>query len=110
MMRLMAGGPNGANYYCQLMQDEQANYYFDSHKNAVYVNNCRFWHSDLSVWRLPTDDSRLREFLSLVEGQKEKMAYVSSYRDGLMVVAKPNQTSNSLWTTHHYNVFSEEYF
>jgi len=110
MMRLMKGNSRGEDLYCQCMQDETGNYYYDKAKFTVYVKNHRLLQRDLSVWRLPTDSAELREFLSEVEGRGEEMEYVSSNRDGLMVVARLQGSNGHLWTTHHYHVLKEEYF
>jgi len=64
----------------------------------------------LSVWRLPTDNEKLREFLSQIENQGEQLEYVSSGRPALMTVVKRDKNGCSLWTTHHYHVLKEEYF
>ncbi|MHC4546111.1 MAG: RNA polymerase sigma factor [Planctomycetota bacterium] len=58
----------------QWLQDEYANYY--NHKDTISIRNYRIWHSDLSVWRLPTDRPELTEFLSRVEGKSIEMEYV----------------------------------
>lgn len=94
--------------YCQWLQNDQANYY--KHKNTIYISNYRMWASDLTVWRLPTDSPQLREFLSKVEAKKEKMNYVPSNGDGLLVIVKQSENNNHSQITLRYDVSDEEYF
>jgi len=108
--RFRKADSRGQNYYCQWVQDEQANYHFDQRRNAVYINNYRQWRDDLSVWRLPTDQAGLREFLSRVEPDTEQTEHVSADSDNLMVVVRRNENGYPSWTTHHQNVLYEEYF
>jgi hypothetical protein len=110
MTRLMKGNSKGKGYYCQQMQDEHANYRFDRRKNTIYINNARYWHSDLSVWQLPSDEATLREFVWKLQDSSEEIEYVSSDEPGFMAVVKRDQNGSSLWTTHHYHVLKEEYF
>jgi hypothetical protein len=110
MTRLMKGNSKGKGYYCQQMQDEHANYRFDPRKNTIYINNARHWHSDLSVWQLPTDEAPLREFVWKLQDSSEQIEYVSSDEPGFMAVVRRGQNGSSLWTTHHYHVLKEEYF
>jgi RNA polymerase sigma-70 factor (ECF subfamily) len=107
--RLMTKDSRGG-YYCKWMQDEEANYYFDRRKATLYINNYRQWHSDRSVWRLPTDTAELRTFLSEVEGLTERIEYFSGDGPGLLVVTERDHRGDVLWTSHHHNLLSEEYF
>jgi hypothetical protein len=102
--------PHGKNYYCQWMQDEEANYYIDRHTNTVYINNYRQYRSDLSVWRLPTDSAQSRGFLSKVEGKEEKIESVSYRSDGLVIVVRHNENGDPMWVSHHDNLLDEQYF
>ena len=70
MMRLKSDADSKKSY-CQLLQNDQGNYYY--HKNIIYTNNYRMWAGDLSVLRLPTDNPQLSRFLSQVEGKSEQM-------------------------------------
>ena len=110
MMRLMKGRASARSLACQFLQDEQANYHFDGHANAIYLINARAWHSDLSVWQLPTDNRRLREFIWKVEGKRQELEYTPRARDGLLVVTRESQDGANMWTTRHLNVLDEEYF
>ncbi|MHC4544504.1 MAG: RNA polymerase sigma factor [Planctomycetota bacterium] len=107
MMRVRSTNEDRESY-CQWLQNEQSNYY--RRKNTIYKNNYRMWANDLSVQRLPTDGPGLREFLSLVEGKSDKMKYVPSYNNGLLVVVKQGENNNHSQLTLHYDVSDEEYF
>ena len=110
IMRLMKADSKNEPLYCQHLQNEKGNYNFDRRTNTIYINNARIRRGDMSVWLLPTDSAQLREFLSRVEGKRYQAEYIPDLKDGLMVVAKTEQETDRLWTTHHYNVLSEEYF
>ena len=112
MMRLVKTDPRAGRSYCERLQNEQANYYFDNRKNTIYINNHRVWRSDLSVWRLPADKADLRQFLSQVEGHREKAEYIRRDGDGLLVIVKRGgkEPSSRPQVTRHYNVLDEEYF
>lgn len=93
--RLMNGTSQSKQYYCVEMHDDKANYYFDKDRNAVVMKNHRQWHRDLSVWRLPTDNPKLRDSLSQIQGVGYQMQYVSDEKKGLLIVAqlkKKNET------------------
>ncbi|MGB2807730.1 MAG: sigma-70 family RNA polymerase sigma factor [Sedimentisphaerales bacterium] len=93
----------------QWLQDEYANYY--NHKDTISIRNCRIWHSDLSVWRLPTDRPELTEFLSRVEGKSIEMEYVPNKDAALLVIASSKEAGErNFWMTRHYNVMDEDYF
>jgi len=94
--------------YSQWLQNDQANYY--RRNNTIYVENYRMWADNLSVQRLPTDSPDLIEFLSLVEGNRDRMKYVPSYENGLLVVVNQGQNNNHSQLTLHYDVSDEEYF
>lgn len=108
MTRLVKYNPDGGYSYCQRLEDDQANYFFDRAENTIYINSYRVWREDLAVRRLPTDGPELREFLSMVEGQQAEMQYVSSEGSGLLVVTRENSSPAQI--THHYNLLDEEYF
>jgi RNA polymerase sigma-70 factor (ECF subfamily) len=107
MMRLESDADSIPSY-CQWLQNDQSNYYM--RKNIIYVENYRIWHKDLSVWRLPTDSRQLTDFLSQVEGKRDKMKYVPSYNNGLLVVLRQNQNGSHSQITHRRDISDEEYF
>ncbi len=110
MMRLLKFNDSGENAYCQYLQNQGANYYYD--KNTIYINNSRMYSPELSVARLPTDSKDLSQFISHVEGKPADMEYVSSKRKGLLVISKrSNEHGNRIWRIdRHFNVLEEEYF
>jgi RNA polymerase sigma-70 factor (ECF subfamily) len=107
MLRVRSTSGNRESY-CQWLQNDQANYY--RRNNTIYVENYRMWANDLAVRRLPTDAPQLTEFLSQVEGKSDKMKYVPSYNNGLLVVVKQGENNNHSQLTLHYDVSDEEYF
>ena len=94
--------------YSQWLQNDQSNYY--RRKNTIYVENYRIWHSDLTLWRLPTDSRQLTDFLFQVEGKSEEMRYVPHRAGGLVVVVKQDQNGNHSQITHRRDISDEEYF
>ena len=107
MMRLESDA-DSIQSYCQWLQNDQSNYY--RRKNTIYIENYRIWHSDLSVWRLPTDSPLLTDFLSQVEGNREEMRYVPQRAGGLLVVLKQDQNGSHSQITHRRDISDEEYF
>ncbi len=111
MMRLVKSDVGGRRSYCQWLQNEQANYYFDKRKSTIYIRNARTWAKDLSVWRLPTDTGKLKEFLDRVQGRPQESECIKRAGDGLLVIAKTGAAENNgPKITYHYNVLDEEYF
>ncbi len=110
MMRLLKSNASGENSYCQYLQNQRANYYYDN--NTIYINNFRMYNPDLSVARLPTDDEDLSHFISRVEGKQADMEFVSSKRKGLLVISeRSTDNGNRIWRIdRHFNVLEEEYF
>jgi hypothetical protein len=99
--------------YCQWLQNDHANYFFDNRKNTLYINNYRMWSRNLSVWRLPTDSPQMSDFLSQMEsGSEAGTEYVVSKDRGLLAIATSGAgEGNGL--THvvlHRNLLSEDYF
>ena len=112
MTRLMKRQAQTKQSYCQRLENDHANYYFDKSTNTIHINNYRMWRTNLAVPKLPTDNSNLTEFLSKLEGegQSEKIEYVSSERNGLLVIVRQDESGSHSRITHHYNVLDEEYF
>lgn len=110
MMRLLKFNDSGENSYCQYLQNQNANYYYD--KNTIYINNSRMYSPELSVMRLPTDSEDLSRFISGVEGKPTDMEYVSSNKKGMLVISKSsNDHGNRIWRIdRHFNILEEEYF
>ncbi|MHC4526932.1 MAG: hypothetical protein ACYS29_03570, partial [Planctomycetota bacterium] len=110
MMRAMKKGPKNNHYFCQWVQDAEANYYFDRRRNTVHINNYRQWHRDLAVWQMPTDRPALTDFLSQLQGAADPMQYISDDGPGLVVVVSPAANGTSSWTTRHHRMLEEDYF
>jgi RNA polymerase sigma-70 factor (ECF subfamily) len=120
MMLRVKSSDVGDKQYSQILQNDRANYYYDG--DNVYINNHRFWAGDLSVMKIPTDDSKLIDFLCRVDGSKNTAKQVSASGRGLLVIAErgDNSTSDSKgtndklnrgpWLIRHYNSLDEEYF
>jgi len=110
MMRLLKFDSSGGNSYCQNLQNQHANYYYDN--DTVYINNFRTYSSDLSVARLPTDGGDLSRFISRLEGGQAQMERVSSTKKGLLVISRrKGEAGDRIWRTElHFNVLDEEYF
>ncbi len=69
LMRMQRWNPQMENKLCAWLQDDEANYYYDSGYNLIHINNCRVCWSNLRVRRLPTDSQEFIDFLSFVEGE-----------------------------------------
>jgi len=110
IMRIERHNPQGGNFWW--LQNEQANYCFDSNTGTIYIKNNRMWNKDLSVCRLPTDKSGISEFLSALEGKPESTEYVAGDEDGLLVTVERNgnQTPAPSQVIHSYNLLDEEFF
>ena len=110
MMMRVKSDVGGTKPYCQLLQNDQANYHYRD--NTVYINNHRMYANDFGVLRFPTDSPQLNEFLSRVEGNRGQMQYVSAKGKGLLVIAALNEQegNNRFWAIRHYNVLDEDYF
>ncbi|MHC4565964.1 MAG: RNA polymerase sigma factor [Planctomycetota bacterium] len=110
MTRLVTSGASGKSTYCQLLQNQHANYYY--RKNTIFVKNARMFNTDLSVRRLPTDSADLTRFISHVEGARADMEYIDGRGKGLLVISKrTGGQGNRIWRIdRHFNVLEEEYF
>jgi hypothetical protein len=107
MMRFRSN-TDGEQFYCQWLQNDQANYY--KHGNVMYIRNYRQWTDDLSVRRLPTDNPELIDFLSQVEGKTVPLEYVRHKGGSMLVIAKNEKGVGSSQIIHRYDASSEEYF
>jgi hypothetical protein len=70
------------------------------------------WRPDLSVWRLPTDEPQLTQFLSKVEGRTEELGYTPLRGEGLLIVARSQSHENGsdLLVVRRTHVLEKEYF
>jgi RNA polymerase sigma factor (sigma-70 family) len=110
MMRLVKLDSSSKQPYCQWLQNKQANYWFDKRRNTVHIKNHRRWNSDLSVWRLPTDEAQMQEFIGTIEGGTADFEYVRRSGDGLVVIVGRDDEGKHSQVTHHYNASDEQYF
>ncbi|MHC4867858.1 MAG: hypothetical protein ACYTEX_27625, partial [Planctomycetota bacterium] len=112
MTRWTTCGSRRENSYCQWLQNDTGNFYFDKKKNIAYRVNHRMWNEDLTVRSLPTDEPPLTEFLATVQGEAGKMEHVYFRGRGLLVVAQRDKgQSGGYWRIiRHHNVLEEDYF
>ncbi|MHC4617696.1 MAG: RNA polymerase sigma factor [Planctomycetota bacterium] len=112
MMRAVKSDSKGGRPYCAWLQNEQANYRFDRRRRTACLENARMYRSDLSVWRLPTDEPQLSRFLSQVEGRTEDLGYTPLRGEGLLIVARSqgSQNDSDLLVVRRSHVLEKEYF
>ena len=110
MMRLLKFNDSGQNPYCQYLQNQHANYFYD--KDTVSINNYRMYNSDFSVRRLPTDNKDMIDFLTEVEGIQSDIKYVPGKGKGLLVISGyvNNDNDKISMIKRHSNLLEEEYF
>lgn len=111
-MRMQRWTPQRDKKYCTWLQDAQANYYYYSTDNQVYINNYRVFWSSLKVWRLPTDTAEFTDFLSQVEGETKGIVYTRDRKTGLLTNAVDNRFIDA-WnfrTEYSYNTSVEKQF
>ncbi len=108
MMRKLKFDSSGRQTFCQYLQNQHANYYYD--KDTVTINNSRMYNPDLSVARLPTDNENLRSFLSRAEGRQTDMEFISGKRKGLLVISGHLSDERIRTIERHSNILEEEYF
>jgi RNA polymerase sigma-70 factor (ECF subfamily) len=108
MMRKLKFDEKDQQSYCQYLQNQHANYYYD--KDTVSINNFRMYNPDLSVARLPIDDEDLSSFISNVEGKRSNMDYVSARSKGLLVISGHLTNDKIRMISRYANVLEEEYF
>jgi len=108
-MMLRAQSPGGAGgTQPQVLQNDQANYNYQD--GTVYINNHRMLLDDLSVFKLPTDNTEMRGFLAQVEGVRNDIRPVSASGKGLLVIVERDEAASEPWTIRYTNVLDEDYF
>jgi RNA polymerase sigma-70 factor (ECF subfamily) len=112
LMRMQRWNPQQQNKLCAWLENEQANYYFDSGNNLVHITNCRVCWSSLKVRRLPIDSEEFSEFLSDVESTKGLGSYVRDPNTGLLVSFVDYRFNNApdFKTEYLYNTVGPEQF
>jgi RNA polymerase sigma-70 factor (ECF subfamily) len=112
-MRMQRWDPQQQNKLCAWLENDQANYYFDSGYNLVRVNNSRVCWSSLKVRRLPTDTEEFSEFLSDVESDNKGLgSYVRDPNTGLLMSFVDYRFNNApdFKTEYLYNTAGPEQF
>jgi hypothetical protein len=111
-MRMQRWDPQRQNKLCAWLENDQANYYFDSGTNIVHITNCRVCWSNLKVRRLPTDSEGFSDFLSEVESSKGLGSYVRDPNTGLLMSFVDYRFNNApdFKTEYLYNTEGPELF
>jgi RNA polymerase sigma-70 factor (ECF subfamily) len=111
-MRMQRWDPQWQNKLCAWLENDQANYYFDSGTNIVHITNCRVCWSNLKVRRLPTDSEGFSDFLSEVESSKGLGSYVRDPNTGLLMSFVDYRFNNApdFKTEYLYNTEGPELF
>jgi RNA polymerase sigma-70 factor (ECF subfamily) len=111
-MRMQRWDPQQQNKLCAWLENEQANYYFESVTNIVHITNCRVCWSNLKVRRLPTDSEQFSEFLSYVENTTGLGSYVRDPNTGLLMSFVDYRFNNApdFKTEYLYNTEGPELF
>jgi RNA polymerase sigma-70 factor (ECF subfamily) len=111
-MRMQRWDPQQQNKLCAWLENEQANYYFDSGVNIVHITNCRVCWSNLKVRRLPTDSEQFIEFLAEVENNNGFGDYVRDPNTGLLMSFVDYRFNNApdFMTEYLYNEEGPELF
>jgi RNA polymerase sigma-70 factor, ECF subfamily len=95
----------------QILQNDQANYYYDN--SSVVINNYRMFNKDLSVMKIPTDDIKMTNFISNTESSTADIEHITASGKGLLVIASRSGGRDSAkpWAIKQYNnVLEEDYF
>lgn len=111
-MRMQRWDPQQRNKLCAWLENEQANYYFDSGYNIIHITNCRVCWSNLKVRRLPTDSEEFCEFLSEVESSTGIGSYVRDPNTGFLKSFVDYRFNNApeFKTEYLYNTVSSKLF
>jgi len=104
--------PQQRNKLCAWLENDQANYYFDSGINIIHITNCRVCWSNLRVCRLPTDSEEFSNFLSDVENSKGIGNYIRDPNTELLMSFVDYRFNNApdFKTEYLYNTVGPEQF
>ncbi len=110
MIRQVQMEPSRNQPICQWIQNKWANYMYQG--NTVQVNNYHIWKRDLGVWRLPTDDGELTNFIAGVEGGEVPGEGMVNSQDNLLVMTsrEAGESGSRLVCTCQPNMLEEEFF
>jgi RNA polymerase sigma-70 factor (ECF subfamily) len=112
LLRMQRWDPQQKTKLCAWLENEEANYYFDSGTNIVHITNCRVCWSNLKVRRLPTDSEGFSDFLAEVESSKGLGSYVRDPNTGLLMSFVDYRFNNApdFKTEYLYNTEGPELF
>jgi RNA polymerase sigma-70 factor (ECF subfamily) len=85
--RMQRWDPQQQIRLCAWLQNGEANYYWHSGDNVLYLTNRRTWSRSLTtirIRRLPTDEPELTAFLDRMEGVEPKLQVHRDERTGMM--------------------------
>jgi len=113
IMRMQRWDPEQQNKLCAWLENEQANYYFDSGYNIVHITNRRVCWSSLKVRRLPTDTFEFSEFLANAEDNARGLGdYIRDPNTGYLTSFVDYRFNNApdFQTEFLYNTVGPEQF
>jgi RNA polymerase sigma-70 factor (ECF subfamily) len=119
MVRLTESDRSGTNPVCLILENQHANYYFQSATNTVFIRNHHVWQEDLAVRRLPTDPPELTQALTYLDlgrssalGGPPDTFYTRDQGRNLLVVCDRDSDGRDRirQTDRHPYVLEEEYF
>ena len=111
-MQMQRWDPQQRQKLCAWLENEQANYYFDSGYNIIHITNCRVCWSSLKVRRLPTDSEQFSDFLSYVENTTGIGSYERDQNTGHLMSFVDYRFNNApdFKTEYLYNTIGPEQF
>ncbi|MGB2863932.1 MAG: RNA polymerase sigma factor [Sedimentisphaerales bacterium] len=112
-MRMQRWNPEKLNKLCSWLENEQANYYFDSGYNIIHITNRRVCWSSLKVRRLPTDTAEFSAFLSDVEGNTKGIGHFTRDPNTALLTSFVDyrfDNAPSFQTEYLYNTVGPEQF
>ena len=112
-MRMQRWNPEILNKLCAWLENEQANYYFDSGYNIIHITNRRVCWSSLKVRRLPTDTAEFSAFLSDVEGNSKGIGHFARDPNTALLTSFVDyrfDNAPSFQTEYLYNTVGPEQF
>jgi len=95
--------------YCQWLQNDSANYHYETGSGSVRIANHRSYNEDLSVRRLPTDSADLTAFLNQIEGRNVRAGRLSNEVGGLLIITAGERMDRGR-LVRNYDVLQEEHF
>ncbi len=95
---------------CLYLQNQFGAYYHDG--RTVTIANHHYYNPDLAVMRLPTDERRMSDFITSVEGAAGFAERCTRTGDGLLVICRRMAARrHTIWRIdRHRNVLEELFF